>query len=258
MKITSSGPKLPSLTFFGDASSKDRRYMVAGGFAVNGMRIYEVERHVAALRERAGIQSEFHWSGYRGGDRRQAYEALVDYAFDLVEAKQAAFHVIIAEFGGYDHKANEGENKDTSVNRMYWQLCLHRIARFYGKKAEIHVRLDVGNDATDVCGMRNEVCAAAYNTHKTKPNCIRTLETMDSRVSGIIQMADVLVGAIAAKRNEVIHTSPKGDLADYVLKRSGRPNWEQATPRDARFLTVWPFVGKGGPPQPYPRRAKLD
>ncbi|RYG95260.1 MAG: DUF3800 domain-containing protein [Alphaproteobacteria bacterium] len=250
MQNTPSRTTLPSLMFFGDASSKDKKFMVAGGFAVNSRRIREVEARIASLRELGGIQSEFHWSAYRGGDRREAYERLVDYAFELIEAKHAALHVIVTKFEGYDHKAKAGENKDTSVNRMYFQLCLHRIARFYGKQTTIHVRLDVGNDADDVCGMRNEVCAKAYKQHKTRPNCIRTLETMNSKSAGLIQMADVIVGAIAAKQNNVQHTSPKGDLADHVLKRSGLSTWGRSTPMNARFLTVWHFEGR--PPQPYP------
>lgn len=239
MKLTSYGPDLPSVTFFGDSSSRDRRYMVAGGFLINAKRMVEIERDIARLRERGGIESEFHWSAYRGGERRAAYEALVDYAFDLVRTKRAALHVIVAKFEGYNHKAKSGENKDTSVNRMYFQLCLHRLARFYGKSAAIHVRLDAGNDSRDICGMRNELCAVAYKQLATRPNCIRSIEPIASHKVGLIQMADVIMGAIAAKQNDVKHRSPKGELADYVLKASGRNSWGSSTPAEERYLTVW-------------------
>lgn len=218
--------------------------MVAGGFLVNGKRIVEIERRIAALRDLGGITSEFHWSAYRGGERRAAYEALVDYAFELIGNKQAALHVIVAKFEVYNHKARAGENKDTSVNRMYFQLCLHRLARFYGQTAAIHVRLDAGNDSKDICNMRNELCAAAYKQLGAKPNCIRSIEPISSHKVGLVQMADVIVGAIAAKQNDVQHTSPKGDLADYVLKASGRPTWAENTPSSERFLTVWHHVKK--------------
>lgn len=244
MKITPSVPDLPSISFFGDSSSRDRRFMVAGGFAINGKRLLEIEGRVAALREAGGIRSEFHWSGYRGGERREAYEGLVDYAFELLREKQAHLHVIIAKFDGYNHKAKKGENKDTSVNRMYYQLCLHRIARLYGKKAAIHIHLDAGNDSADICAMRNQLCADAYRKFTTRPNCVRTIQSVASHKSGLVQMADVIVGGIAAKVNNVQHTSPKGDLADYVLKKSGRDAWDRDTPSGARFLTVWNHKGR--------------
>jgi hypothetical protein len=221
--------------------------MVAGGFAVAGNRIAEVEAKIAQLRHAGGIKSEFHWADYRGGNRRAAYEALIEYGFDLIRKQQAALHIIIAKFDGYDHKAKEGENRETSVNRMYFQLCLHRVARFYGPARAIHIRLDEGNDSLDVCAMRNQLCAAAYKTYRKPavlPNCIRSIEPTKSVNSGIIQMADVIIGAVSAKRNGVVHTTAKGELADFVLRASGRPDWAKDTPFSARFLTVWHHVTK--------------
>ena len=233
---------LKSLSFFGDASSRERKFMVAGGLAISGNRIAEIEDNIAAIREQAGIRSEFHWAAYRGGKRRVGYESLVRYAFGLINQRHAALHVIIARFDNYNHKAKEGENKDTSINRMYYQLLLHRIGRLYGPHRAIHVRLDAGNDSADICNMRNQLCAAAYSRYKARPNCVRSIEPAQSDRVGIIQMADVLLGAIAAKRNEIEHTSPKGALADYVLRASGRHNWHTDTPRHAKFLTVWNHV----------------
>ncbi len=213
--------------------------MVAGGFAVAGNRITEIEDRIAILRDDPGIKSEFHWSEYRGGAKRQAYEALVRLAFDLVNKRQAALHVIICKFGGYNHKKVKGENHDTSVNRMYYRLLLHRVAALYGRKRAIHVRLDSGNDSADVCAMRPQLSAAAYKQYRTRPNCIRSIESAKWHNVGIIQMADVIMGAVAAKRNDVVHTSPKGALANFVLQASGRHSWSTATAREAKFLTVW-------------------
>ncbi len=235
---------VPHLTFYGDASSKDRDYMVAGGFAIPGSLVHKVETDIAQLREDYGIRSEFHWKEYRGGRRKEAYEKLVSYGFDLVKQKQIALHVLISPFKGYDHKAKKGENRDTSVNRMYFQLCLHRLARFYGRDRAIHIRLDAGNDSADICSMRHQVCAIAYKHHRTRPNCIRSIEPINSQKSGAIQLADIIVGAISAKQNNIIHTSPKGALADFVLKESGKSTWEKSTPAKERIFTVWHFQGK--------------
>lgn len=242
MAIIASAP-LDPVTFFGDASSKGHDYMVAGGFAVSRHRIRQIEDRVAALREMGGT-SEFHWSAYTGGSTRAAYEGLVEYAFQLVRDGNAALHVIVSPFKGYKHKRAPGENRDTSVNRMYYQLLLHRPARFYGKTRQIHVRLDAGNDSTDICAMREQLCAAAYNQYRTRPNCVRSLQSLPSEKSGIIQMADVILGGIAAKRNGIIHKTEKGRLADLILEHSGHPSWDKETHFNARRLTVWNFQGR--------------
>lgn len=232
------------ISFFGDSSSHGKAYMVAGGFAVAGTRIREIEDQISTLRENAGITSEFRWSNYRGGAKQEAYEALIQYGFGLIKEKKAALHLIVARFEGYNHKARPGENRETSVNRMYYQLCLHRIARLYGGKCAVHIRLDAGNDSRDICKMRNELCAHAFRKYQTQPNCIRSIEPVNSQKVGLIQLADVVVGAVAAKRNEVNHTSPKGALADYVLAASGQISWSTSTPSSKRFFTVWQFKGK--------------
>ena len=244
MQGTPRSPILPTLSFFGDSSSKGATYMVAGGFAVAGRRIQEIEDAIATLRDDAGMTSEFHWADYRGGAKRAAYERLVKYAFELVNRRHAALHIIVVKFAGYDHRARAGEDKDTSVNRMYYQLFLHRLARFYGKSRAIHIRLDAGNDSRDICAMRNQLCADAYKKLKTRPNCIRSIEPLRSHRTGLIQMADVIMGAVAAKVNGLQHTSPKGALADFVLRVSGRHSWGVSTPSGARFLTVWHFSGR--------------
>lgn len=87
-----SNSQLPSISFFGDTSSHGKAYMVAGGFAVAGVRMSEVEDQIALLRDDAGIRTEFHWSSYRGGARRQAYENLVRYGFSLINQRRAALH----------------------------------------------------------------------------------------------------------------------------------------------------------------------
>lgn len=66
MKVASASAELPPLTFFGDSSSRNCKFMVAGGFAVAGARMHEVEDRIATLRDDAGMTSEFHWADYRG------------------------------------------------------------------------------------------------------------------------------------------------------------------------------------------------
>ncbi len=237
--ILSAPPEPPAISFFGDSSSRDSAYMVAGGIAVAGNRIAEIEDRIATLRADAGIRSEFHWSAYRGCEKKISYEDLIRYGFDLISKRKAALHVIIVPFKGYDHKANEGETKDTSINRMYFQLLLHRVARFYGRTRAIHVRFDAGNDCRDICKMRVPLCSEAYKRYATKPNCVRSIEPVDSKNVGLIQLVDVLIGAIATKANGVVHASPKGDLSDFVQTASGRHSWSSDTLSSARFLTVW-------------------
>lgn len=239
MQIPNDSTELPTLSFFGDASSRNCNFMVLGGVAIAGHRISEVEQAIADIREEAKIKSEFHWKEYRGGARRAAYQKLCRYGFSLIHERKAELHVIITDFTEFNHRKEKNQTKDASINKIYWQLCLHRLARFYGKKRAIHIRLDAGDDCADICKMRNQLCAAAFRTYSTKPNCIRSIEPISSERSGIIQLADVLIGGIASKMNKNPENTEKGRLAEFIRQISGRHSWEGSTPKDARLLTVW-------------------
>jgi hypothetical protein len=63
MKIIPPSPYLPTLSFFGDSSSKSSTHMVAGGFAVAGRRLHEIEDKIAHLRDDAGIPSRLAFAG---------------------------------------------------------------------------------------------------------------------------------------------------------------------------------------------------
>jgi hypothetical protein len=215
--------------------------MVAGGVAFRPARYHEISGEIQKIKCAAGIKSEMKWSKYRGGRRQAAYEGLVDLFYLLTKEKMAAFHCIIAEFGAFAHKSYEGGTPESSVSRMYFQLCLHRLCQFYGPSLAIEVFPDNGNDSRELPSFRGAICAQAYNRYSTRPNCLRSIQPQDSELHNALQMADVIVGAIAAKRNRRELVPHKADLAEYVLEKSGLASWEIDTPASARFFTVWNF-----------------
>jgi len=183
MYASNSSAKLPNLSFFADSSSRDHTYMGLGGFAVSGSRIQEIQDTVFRMRDAAGIQSEFSWKKYRGGNRRQAYFDLVDYGFELIRKNHAHLHIKFVNFSSFEHrsggrvvKRSHRPDRDTSINKIYYQMALHRLARYYGKRSAIHLRLDSGADSEDIIQMREEICAAAYKRYQALPNCIRSIE----------------------------------------------------------------------------------
>lgn len=240
-------PKPPSLTklhFYCDASSqRNHNFMVATGVALRAERASEVRGLIREAKQRGGIIGEMKWSKYRGGHRRVGYEAVVDLLFKLVAENSAHFHVFISEFSAFSHKDDlvPDGSPEKSVNKMYFQLCVHRLCKFYGQKCEIHVFPDKGNDSDELPAFREVICARGYNKYSTKPNCLRQILPLDSESHEIIQMVDVVTGAIAAHRNSRQLSSPKAELRDYVLAASKRISWAQNTPFLAKRFTVWNF-----------------
>lgn len=233
------------LAFYCDSSShRDSRYMVVGGIAVQTARYTALCAAVQAIKDAAPIRSEMKWADYRGGERTAAYEGLVRLFFSLIAQNQIHFHALIAEFGAFSHKAFEGGTPEKSVNRMYYQLLTHRLCKQYGSRCELFIYPDYGNDSADLARFHGHINHAA-NLRYGVPHSIVTIEPRDSSQCNVLQMADVLLGGIAyvcnARNRDGSSAGPKADLAEYILRRSGRKTWLFTTAKSQHRLTTWCF-----------------
>lgn len=219
--------------------------MVVGGIAIRTTRYKDIEADIQKIKSAAGIKSEMKWSKYRGGARRVAYQAMVDLFFALIENRHAAFHCLIANFGDFTHGFVPDGSPDQSVSRMYYQLLLHRPARYYGKACRIMVYPDKGQDSSQLQNFRRPLCFDAYQRYETAVGCVSAIQPQDSEMHGLLQMVDIIVGAISYQRNER-HArercaASKRMLAAYVLEKSKRPDWTTDTAATERFFTIWNF-----------------
>lgn len=238
-------PERIRIDFFCDSSShRNARFMVVGGIALRRNRYETIEKTVLDIKEKSGISSEMKWSEYRGGAREKAYKDVVDLFYLLLEKRQIAFHALIAEFGEFSHRRGGG-NADKSVNKMYFQLALHRICRYYGKRCHIHIYPDNGADSADLPKFMNGINIHAARKFGCERGCIRSIQQQDSRNHNVMQMVDVIIGAIAAHRNGR-HLDPstkacKRDLCEYILSGSGLQDWSGNSPEEERFFSIWNF-----------------
>ena len=240
------------IEFYGDASShRDHEFSVVGGVAIRKNRLDDINTQIQSIKDNAGISGELKWSSYRGGAKRDAYKSVVDTFFDLIDRKHMAFHCIIAHFSEFTHKwREEPGSPERSVNRLYYQLSLHRVCRYYGKSCAIYIYPDHGNDSKEFITFREPLCADAFLRYSTKPNSVRSIMPLDSQHHSVLQAVDVIVGGIAASRNGRISAQHKVELAKHILAKSGRPDWSTDTPMSARFLTVWNFQHRTRPHPP--------
>jgi hypothetical protein len=217
--------------------------MVVGGVAFQTRRYAAIAKAIRGIKNAANIQSEMKWSKFRGGERTKADKAVVDLFYSLLDLKEVHFHCIVAEFGRFNHGAFEGGDSETSVNRMYYQLLVHRVCRFYARRCYIFVYPDQGNDSRDIERFHGQINLAANKRYRV-PHRLARIEQTDSSRCEVMQMVDVIVGGIAHRRNFPPSSEArtyKADLADYILQRSQHTSWVHDTPKNARRFTVWNF-----------------
>jgi hypothetical protein len=242
-------PSLINLEFWCDSSShRGHNYMVIGGVAIRRNRSLSISSDIEKLKELAGVTSELKWTKYKGGCRSVLYKAVIDLFFALIEEKHAHFHCIISHFREFDHNQDAPGNEEKSVNKLHFQLSLHRVAKFYGRQCAIFIYPDKGEDSNQFVNFRNALCATAYKSYKTRANCIKVIQPKDSSNNLILQMVDIIIGAIAADMNQRSLAAHKQELAKYVLSKAKLENWAHDSSLTERCFTIWHFRKKPTPP----------
>lgn len=234
---------LDVLHYYCDCSSYagDNKYAVVGGMAVKAYIIDNLNSQVQSLKDVIGMKSEFKWSEYRGGRKKATYEALVDLFYQAIDRDDLHFHAMIVDFDKFDHHKKGRGAPHLSINKMYYQLMLHEVCRRYGDKWRIVMLPDHGPDSNQIGEFRNVICAEAYKRYSAQPNCLREIHPTASKKVNLLQMTDVIIGAMAAQRESRAVKSVKAELREYVIAKSPVPDLSVDTHRDERRFSIWNF-----------------
>lgn len=172
------------LHYYCDCSSYtgDNIYAVVGGVAVKAHVEDKLEEEIQGIKDRIGMKSEFKWSSYKGGPRKEcAYFELVDLMFDSIEKDHLHFHSVIADFKRFDHHQGGRGSPYQSVNKLYFQLMLHEVCRRYGSKWRIIMFPDQGSDSEQIGKFREVICAKAYRRYGAQFGSLRAIKPTQSQ-----------------------------------------------------------------------------
>lgn len=240
---------LPILHFYCDETShRGHRFAGVGGIALRQERvdILNLELKTLKLAARKAPTSELKWSKVNKHDM-PLYEATCKYFFSLLEARHIHFHVVICDFLEYDHRTLNLGNRSTSVSKTYYQLLLHRCCKLYGDKAFVHVRPDAGDCTSCLPQFQPGLNSDAAKRFGLSTNPIRSINLVESSMHAIMQMNDIILGAMLSHRNgrhlEANASPHKTHLSDYVLSLSGLPSYAVNTSYGNNHFTVWNWRG---------------
>jgi hypothetical protein len=238
-----------NLVFFADeACISQDRFTVVGGVCIHRNNIPIVRKNLSAYRNKFNMTSELKWSKI-SNQKIEEYKALVDYFFWLNSSDIVHFHSLIFD----SHKANHGRFnngcRDTGLSKLYYQLILHKFGGRY-PDTDMAVCLDHRNSKTPHEDLRRMLNAGVSKKFGIDKAPIKQVVSADSKKDDILQMNDVILGAVGAVRNgkhELVGgRAAKMELAKYVLQKSGLNGFEVDSPRRVTRFTVWNFRGNLG------------
>ena len=134
----------------------------------------------------------------------KTYESWCNLFFKLSgRAKVLGFSALVLDVSKFDHKKyNEGDS-ELGFNKILYQFLLHSIGRNYGYYRPIYGYLDHRTTVHTPERLRQMLNAGLQkiHPHKYKDKPFRRLTFRKSKETVLLQMTDILIGAIAFERN---------------------------------------------------------
>ena len=227
-----------------DESSIDGcRYMGVGGLWIPDSCESALRSSITAVRAAHGMNAggEFKWTKNSGSKGHPAYRPLVDAFF---ANKDCRFNAMIVD--RRDPGRNRGDDRELDHYKSVFWLVRKRVEERTAYRLVLDHRTNRRSDRlTTLLDVLNNSIKRDRAVHF---NCMREVIVSDSRKEPLVQLADVLLGAVCFhfnRQHEKNNASrSKCDLATYIAKQA---RWVdgvigESYPSEPKF-NVWLWRG---------------
>lgn len=195
------------LAIYVDESCADgrNRYLIHGALFLRGSLIEPLRQRIAETVEASRIPDEIKWSGINRA-KRSREEAVVAHYFDGVSIDQPAtghrFQSLIVDQHRLDVSGYHEGDRDRCFYKCLYQLLVKRIAAFSQAGEDVHIVLDqrttLRYNLRDLHGSLNN---ALVRDLQERAPVVRTVTFRDSRTCRLLQLSDLLTGAVGFHQN---------------------------------------------------------
>jgi len=193
------------------------------------------------------MKSELKWSKVTN-QKYDQYKRFVEYFFALNNTDELHFKCMIVDNHQINHKKFSDGNKENGFYKFYYQLLLHSFGKEYYKQEEdtkFIIHLDHRCSSYPLMDLKNILNSGIRKKYQITTDPFRSIEPRDSKLSELIQINDIILGAIGFQKNgfHLIAGSRKSkiDLAEYIAKSAGLSNLSNSTFRSQSRFSIWNF-----------------
>jgi len=230
-------PEAESISIFCDESChllRDRqRVMVLGGVWCPTADVRRLSLELRRLKVEAGLSRRFEskWTKV-SASKSDFYARLVDFFFD-----EPALHfrgILIRDKGLLDHDAF-GQSHDDWYYKMYFRLLQPIIEP--SRQHRVYLDVKDTRSADKVRKLHEVLANARYDFDR---RLIERIQTVRSNELEPLQLADLLIGAIAYRNRGLRGNAGKEAVVNRVVERSGKSLVRSTLVTEPKFnLFVW-------------------
>lgn len=223
------------------------RYMVIGGLMLERDNEPRFAEAMALYRQSQNMHAELKWTKV-SNQKFNEYCALIDLFFSI--NRVIHFKAIVVDTQEMDHRRYNKGDAELGFYKLMYQFLLHS----FGSELRPADRCVIFLDERTTSHYKLSTLGAILNNGLRKKYGfsvapVRNIQPIDSKDSDLVQVADILMGAIGYEMNGA-HTrtgakTSKVALAEYIARKAGLLNLQQPTPRSRREFSIWHFHFRG-------------
>jgi hypothetical protein len=221
-----------------ESSQTKHRYLVLGAVVVRMTNAQALNEAIAQARLPELPSNEMKWTKVSKG-KLAAYQRVADLFFD--RNAEMHFHSLFVDTTKQNHKKFNQGDSEIGFNKEVYQLS-NKVGRVYSD-SYFHIYPDYRDTCHSPEELRLILNRGAAKRGDKRDWPIRRMQFRNSKQIQILQLADVLIGAIAYLLNghdKAEDANPaKVELANHIIKRAGIADITKGTARSGKF-TVWP------------------
>ncbi|MCC2606929.1 DUF3800 domain-containing protein [Planctobacterium marinum] len=193
----------------------------------------EIAKRIREIKQKHGLKTDFEIKWTKVSQSKLSfYLEVIDYFFDDDD-----FHfrgIIAPDKNNLDHE-RFGQTHDDWYYKMYFTM----LKVIFEPQSHYRVYIDIKDTlgATKVETLHNVLCNNAYDFSR---NIVEKVQQIHSEESEQLQVADLLIGALAYLHRGLNANAAKSALISRIRDRSGYKLTHSTLQRESKFnLLVW-------------------
>ncbi|MBI4721635.1 MAG: DUF3800 domain-containing protein [Candidatus Stahlbacteria bacterium] len=220
------------------------RYMVLGGIITTAKNVELFNQAMQLYRDGQNMRAEIKW-GKVSDKKLSEYKALIDLFFSFNEALH--FKSIVFDTSLINYKTYSSGDKELGFYKFWYQFLLHSFGAYAKKEDGYLVFMDRRQSSYSLSELKSVLNNGIRKRYgdRIRKDIFRNIQPLDSKKSNMIQLADVLMGAIGYQWNGC-HTRAEARrskilLSEYIKGKAGLISLAQPTPFSRKNFSIWQF-----------------
>jgi hypothetical protein len=225
--------------YIDETSQTKHRYLLLGALSIPQLDKQDALRAITAARLPQLPHGEMKW-GKVSPSKISAYQRIVGAFFEHTTFSNSHFHCIVIDTSRLDDKKYNNSDREVGFNKEVYQLA-SKCARLYPRDF-FHVYPDHRETPYPPEQLRLILNSGRRKAGDPRSWPFRRWQFQDSKSSLLLQLTDILLGAVAYQVNghaQSSEASPtKLNFSKYILEKAKIRDAMADTPMAGKF-TVW-------------------